>query len=99
MIRVHYISQVLEEDHYYLFGLTLAQTSAGGTAQPYKYNGKELEQSFGLETYEYGARQYDPQIARWKGVDPSADKYYGLSPMAYVANNPIKFIDPDGKEI
>ncbi|RQO31195.1 hypothetical protein DBR32_10425 [Taibaiella sp. KBW10] len=95
----HYSGQVLEEDHYYPFGLTLAQTSAGGTPQPYKYNGKELEKSFGLETYEYGARQYDPQIARWKGVDPLANKYYGISPFVYVANNPVKYIDPDGKKI
>lgn len=32
-------------------------------------------------------------------MDPLADKYYPLSPFAYVANNPINAIDPDGKRI
>lgn len=95
----HYNSEVLEENHYYPFGLTLTASAGGGNSQPYKYNGKELEKSFGLEMYEYGARQYDPQIGRWNSVDPLADKYHSISPFAYVANNPIKYIDPDGREI
>ena len=44
-------------------------------------------------------RFYDPQIGRYHTQDPLADKYYFLSPFSYVANNPLKFIDPDGKEI
>ncbi|MNX93767.1 hypothetical protein D3C86_1259680 [compost metagenome] len=97
----HYNGEVLEEDHYYPFGLTLSESNNNPALpnQPFKYNGKELEKSFGLETYEYGARQYDPQIGRWKGIDPLADKYFGISPFAYVANNPVKYVDPDGRRI
>ena len=58
-----------------------------------------MEKSFGLEYYYYGAKQYDPQRAQWTGIDPLADKYYGISPFAYVANNPVKYIDPDGRKI
>jgi RHS repeat-associated protein len=70
-----------------------------GTEHPYKYNGKELNESLGLNWYDYGARRYDPAIARWASVDPLANKYVNISPYAYVANNPIMYIDPDGREI
>jgi len=61
---LHYNTRVLEENHYYPFGLTVATEAMGVTAQPLKYNGKELETTFDLQTYEYGARQYNSQIGR-----------------------------------
>ncbi|MGB1207489.1 MAG: RHS repeat-associated core domain-containing protein [Chitinophagales bacterium] len=65
-------------------------------SQAYKYNGKE-ELLEGI--YDYGARMYDPATARWGSVDPLAEKYTSISPFAYTLNNPIVFIDPDGKEV
>ncbi len=52
----------------------------------------------GLNTYDYGARQYSPILPMWDRVDPLAEKYYNVSPYAYCAGNPVKFVDPDGKE-
>ncbi len=73
------------------------------------YNGKEYQfDRIGYDTdgtvvelgwYDYGARFYDPSVGRFTGVDPLADNYAPISPFAYVANNPINFIDPDGMRI
>ncbi len=52
----------------------------------------------GLNTYDYGARQYDPILCRWDRVDPLCEKYYNVSPYVYCSNNPILLIDPTGLE-
>ena len=87
--------------NYYPFGAPYADPNAvmGATVQPYKYNGKELDWMHGLNTYDYGARQYNPVTARWDRVDPLCEKYYSISPYAYCANNPVKYLDIDGREI
>jgi len=91
---------IVQENHYDPWGLNLAGIETQG--QPdhkFQYNGKEKQQELGLDWSDYGARMYDAQLGRWHVVDPLAEKYEMLSPYAYVANNPLLFIDPDGREI
>lgn len=65
----------------------------------YLYNGKEMNNDFGLDWMDYGARFYDGALGRWHSIDPRSEKYYDYSPYNYAANNPILFIDPNGKDI
>lgn len=91
-------TEVLQENHYYPFGLEML---GDWNVHPYKqnqyqYNGKELNEDLGLNWLDYGARWYDPAIARWNAVDPLAEKMSNWSPYNYTYNNPIRFIDPIG---
>lgn len=91
---------VQQVTNYYPFGAPYADRTGVKNAnfQQYKYNGKELDRMHGLDTYDYGARQHDPVLCRWDRIDPLCEKYYGISPYVYCNNNPVIFVDPDGRE-
>ena len=91
---------VQQVTNYYPFGAPYADASGSTNSdfQPYKYNGKELDKMHGLNTYDYGARQHDPILARWDRIDPLCEKYYNVSPYTYCGNDPVNAIDPDGRE-
>jgi len=95
-------NEIIQENNFYPFGLkhsgynSSISSSGSSIANQYKFNGKELEESFDLLTYDFGARNFDPSIARWSNIDKLSEKYKGLSPYTYAVNNPVSFIDPDG---
>jgi RHS repeat-associated protein len=98
---------LLEENHYYPFGLTMAGISDKAVKTNYAQNkyrfnfGSELQnQEFsdgsGLETYDATYRMYDPQIGRFWQQDPLGELAEGWSPYAFVLDNPISLVDPLG---
>ncbi|WP_186452503.1 DUF6443 domain-containing protein [Chitinophaga polysaccharea] len=110
LVVAHSTGPVLEETHYYPFGLTMAGISSNalkGSNYPEnrkKFNGNELQSKefgdgSGLEWYDFNARTYDQQIGRFMQIDPliESGEQETLSPYHFAKNDPIKYNDPDGK--
>lgn len=98
---VHTRGALLEETHYYPFGLTMAGISSkaasfGSPENKFKYNGIEHNTDFDLNTYEAFYRTHDPQIGRWWQIDPKSEASLNLSPYVAMDNNPILKSDPLG---
>ncbi len=101
----HKPGPLLEETHYYPFGLTMSGISskaAGSLQNRYKFNGgnelqsQEFSDGSGLEIYDSKYRMYDPQIGKFLQVDPLEGISRELSPFAFGNNNPISLNDPLG---
>ena len=90
------MGRVLERNDYSGFGKRL--DSSTGSTNRYRFSGKEEQEFAGLPWQDFGARMYDPDLARWTTQDPLADQYPGISPYAYCNNNPVNFVDPDGRD-
>ncbi len=103
-VRVSYkrdghTTKVLDNNDYYPFGMNHLNAFAGahfkstGAWENYKYNGKELQET-GM--YDYGWRQYVPDLGRWFTIDPLAELGITITPYRYGFNNPILYTDPFG---
>jgi RHS repeat-associated protein len=90
------LAELIQQKHYYPFGLEMSQLSLGTGTNKYLYNSKEIQDDFNLYWYDYGARFYDPGLGRWHSVDPLAEKMKDMSPYCYAFNNSLRFIDLDG---
>ncbi len=83
---------------YYLpWGEELDNQRATDYASRYTFSGKERDEETGYGYF--GARYYNSDLSIWLSVDPMSDKYPGTSPYTYCADNPVKLVDPDGREV
>jgi RHS repeat-associated protein len=89
--------EVYQHLEYFAFGETFVEEHNNTDKTPYLFNGKELDEETGL--YYYGARYYEPQVSIMLSVDRFAEKYPGISPYSYAANNPVKYVDINGDSI
>lgn len=86
--------------HYYPYGGVIGDISAEEECrQKYKFEGKELDRSFGLDNYDIHARNYFAMLPMWDRVDPLAEKYYGISPYAYCGGDPVNKGDYMGDSV
>lgn len=91
---------ILDRNDYYPFGMNFLAAGAGAVYDPkgsplnYKFGAKELQET---GFYDFGARLLMPDVGRWFTIDPLAEKYTRWSPYNYAVNNPLRFIDPDGR--
>jgi RHS repeat-associated protein len=88
--------QSVQSMQYYPFGMTMG-ISLGQAKQPYKFGGKELDLSFGVNMSDYSARHIDLSNPMFTTIDPLAENYYSVSPYTFVLNNPVNAVDTDGR--
>jgi RHS repeat-associated protein len=97
-LQLDFAGDVISYEEYHPFGTSAyraARSATEATQSRFRYSGKERDDETGL--YYYGARYYAPWLGRWISADP-ARHGDGATPYAFVLNNPIKLIDPDGRE-
>jgi RHS repeat-associated protein len=96
----HTKSNILQEDHYYPFGMNMhGLSSSASLSKPnnYKFNGgTELTADFGWQMYDTPFRSYDAQLGRFHQIDPLADSYASQTPYNFANNDPVYWNDPTG---
>lgn len=98
-------TEILSETNYYPFGLihkgynNVVSSNANSSAEKYKYQGQELEEELGKDTYAFQWRDYDPVIGRFNKIDRFAEKYVSHSPYVFTKNNPVFYREIKGDSI
>jgi RHS repeat-associated protein len=88
-------SEILDENHYYAYGMEMQGSFINSTGFNYKFNGIERVESYNMDFALY--RGLDPVLGKWYQVDPKAEQAgYHMSPYCAMNNNPVTYADPEG---
>ncbi|MBB3187870.1 RHS repeat-associated core domain-containing protein [Microbacter margulisiae] len=91
--------QVVEYSDYYPSGMRFGESVVnGGNVQPYRHTGMEMQGMHGLNWIDNEARMRSVNVPEFTTMDPLCEKYYNMSPYAYVGDNLINAIDPLGMD-
>ena len=88
--------EVVQHIEYVPFGEVFIEERNNVWNTPYLFNAKEFDEETGM--YYYGARYYEPRLSLWMSTDPMQGNYPNTATYCYAFNNPIIYVDPDGKE-
>lgn len=93
--------KVVSYSDYYPGGSLMPGRNGNTTGARHGFNGMEKDNEVYGDgnSYDFGARIYDPRIVRWLSVDPLQKDYQSLSPFVYAGNSPVILFDNDGKAI
>jgi RHS repeat-associated protein len=100
----HIRGPLLEETHYYPFGLATAGISSKALNfgnpenKKKKFQGQEYSDDLGVDMYEFKYRMDDPQTGRFWQIDPLSDKYVYNSTYAFSENKVTNNIELEGLE-
>jgi len=100
----HIRGPLLEETHYYPFGLTMTGISSkalnfGNPQNKEKtFQGQRFDDELGLNWIQFKWRNYDPQIGRFIEIDPLSNKYVYNSTYAFSENKVTAHVELEGLE-
>lgn len=84
---------------YMPYGTEHTYASSPTAGADYRFTGKERQDFFNMEDIYDSQARFQSISGRFMTIDPLAEKYYPISPYAYCAGNPVRYIDPDGRQV
>ena len=97
----YFKADLVSSSDYYPFGMAMGDRGKSGPAVGYRYGFNGMEKDDELKgngnSYDFGARIYDPRLGQWLAVDPLAGKFPFDSPYSFAGNSPILYLDTDGE--
>lgn len=100
VIEVNPSTEILHKRNYYPFGLKHKGynnvVTSTNPALRFKFGGSEYDESLGINSYDFGERNYNSDLGRWFNIDPFAEFMRNQSPYNFGFNNPTYFSDYAG---